>query len=334
MIDKKKAAESEQSVLFADWIKSQVGVWEEAVKQASQTWQVPFVADTEAAYKACKQTGPDVTGKVLFDFFAALATIAGTPKPDDFLSVKSVSDLMLMMLRPLWGYSIKLEKQWAEMTGATATGQPEHMAEFIKQLTKSFYEAKGEDLRKILNVPQIGLNRYYQERFNKMIENASAFQSAQTDFLQMLMIPMEKAYYSVQEEIAKLEKEGKAAIEDSRALYQLWIQKLEDHYMELLKSNEYRKTLRETLNTLHDFRAARAEYIMDQMHDLPIPTNRDMDDLSKDLYLLKKRVKELERKEAQRKAEEAARFQTEANARRKTPKVGHRKTKVTVPRKA
>ncbi|HOW89387.1 MAG TPA: hypothetical protein PL037_03820, partial [Elusimicrobiales bacterium] len=51
---------------------------------------------------------------------------------------------------------------------------------------------------------------------------------------------------NLKEEIAKLEKEGKAAIQDSRALYQLWIQKLEDHYMALLRSDDYMNTLRET----------------------------------------------------------------------------------------
>jgi class III poly(R)-hydroxyalkanoic acid synthase PhaE subunit len=203
---------------------------------------------------------------------------------------------MLKMLQPLWGYSIKLQKQWAEMTGATATGEPENMAELAKQMTKTFYEAQGEDFRKILNVPQLGLNRYYQERINKAIEKASDFQSALTEFLQLLMIPMEKSYYGVQEEIVKLEKEGKAAIKDSRALYQLWIQKLEDHYMALLRSDEYMKTLRETLNSLHDFRAARSEFFMDLLQNLPIPTNKEMDELYKDLYILKKRVKELERK--------------------------------------
>jgi class III poly(R)-hydroxyalkanoic acid synthase PhaE subunit len=222
--------------------------------------------------------------------------MAGTPKPGDFQSAKSVPDMMLKMLQPLWGYSIKIQKQWAEMTGATATGESENMAELAKQMTKTFYEAQGEDFRKILNVPQLGLNRYYQERQNKAIEKASEFQSALTEFLQMLMIPLEKAHYGVQEEIAKMEKEGKAAIKDSKALYQLWIQKLEDHYMALLRSDEYMNTLRGTLNSLHDFRAARAEFFMDQLQNLPIPTNKEMDELYKDLYILKKRVKELERK--------------------------------------
>ena len=68
--------------------------------------------------------------------------------------------------------------------------------------------------------------------------------------------------------------------------------------MRLLRSDEYLNTLGETLNKLYDFREARAEFFMDQLQNLPIPTNRDMDELYGDLQILKRRVKELEREVA------------------------------------
>src|SRR5512135_133203 len=176
MIEKEKTSESAQNVVFADWVKSQVGAWEDAMKRTTQAWQAPLGAAAESAGEPGKQPGPDEIGKGLFEFFQALSSIAGTPKPGDFQSAKSVPDMMLKMLQPFWGYSIKLQKQWAEMTGATAAGEPENMAELVKQMTKTLYDAQGEDFRKILNIPQLGLNRYYQERFNKAIEKASDFQ--------------------------------------------------------------------------------------------------------------------------------------------------------------
>lgn len=294
MTEKEKAAESAQSVVFSDWIQSQTMAWEEAIRRTAQAWQAPLGAVPGA--EEGKAPGPDEIAKSLLEFFQALASVAGLPEPREIQTAKSLPDLMLKVLQPFWMYAIKLEKQWAEMTGATATGEPENMAEIVKQMTKTFYEAQAEDFRKILNIPQLGINRYYQERFNKAIEKASDYQSALTEFIQLLMIPVEKAYYAVQEEIARMEKEGKAAIKDSKALYQLWIQKLEDHYMALLRSDDYMNTLTETLNCLHDYRAARAEFFMDLLQNLPIPTNRDMDELYRDLHILKKRVKELERK--------------------------------------
>jgi polyhydroxyalkanoate synthase subunit PhaE len=296
MSEKEKTSNNEQIAVFADWVQVQTGAWEDAWKQAARFWQTPYGAFSPAAEEDGKQPGPGEIGKGLSEFFQALSSVAGMPKSEEFQTAKSIPDMMLKMLQPLWGYSIKLQKQWAEMTGATATGEPENTAEIAKQMTKTFYDAMGEDFRKVLNIPQLGLNRYQQERFNKAIEKGSDFQSALTEFLQLLMIPVEKAYYGVQEEIARMEQEGKEAIKDSRALYQLWIQKLESHYMGLLRSDDYLNTLRETINSLHDFRAARAAFVTDLLQELPIPTNRDMDEVYKDLHILKKRVKELERK--------------------------------------
>jgi len=296
MSEKEKTSNNEQTAVRTDWVQAQTGAWEDAWKQAARFWQAPFGVAPPAAGEEAKQPGLEEIGKGLMEFFQALSSVAGTPKPGDFQAAKSFPDMMLKMLQPLWGYNIKLQKQWAEMTGATATGEPENMVEIAKQMTKTFYDSMGEDFRKVLNIPQLGLNRYQQERFNRAIEKGSDYQSALMEFLQLLMIPLEKAYYGVQEEIARMEKEGKEAIKDSRALYQLWIQKLESHYMGLLRSDDYLNTLRETLDSLHDFRAARAAFLTDLLQDLPIPTNKDMDELYKDLHILKKRVKELERK--------------------------------------
>ena len=73
-------------------------------------------------------------------------------------------------------YATAAEKNRAiveEIVALHATGQPENMAEILKQMTKTFYESQAEDFRKILNIPQLGLNRYYQERYNRAIEKAS-----------------------------------------------------------------------------------------------------------------------------------------------------------------
>jgi len=66
--------------------------------------------------------------------------------------------------------------------------------------------------------------------------------------------------------------------------------------MTLFKSPEYLQTLSRTLSTVAEFKTAQHEMLVDAMKSLPIPTNKDMDDLYKEFYLLKKKVKELEKK--------------------------------------
>ena len=142
MSEREKTSNSAQNVVFEDWVKGQtrrLGGGDEADSPglAGPLGRPPNAGDPG------KGPNPEEIGKGLFEFFQALSSIAGTPKPGDFQSAKSVPDMMLKMLQPLWGYSIKLQKQWAEMTGATATGEPENMAELVKQMTKPSTRPRG-----------------------------------------------------------------------------------------------------------------------------------------------------------------------------------------------
>ena len=223
MNEKEKTAKSAQNVVFEDWIKSESLAWEEALKRTAKTWQVPLGAIPGGVVEEGMQTSSDDIGKGLFEFFQSLASMAGMPKPEDIESAKSFPDIMLKAILPAWGNYTKLQKQWAEMMGPTATDKSEKMAEFLKQMMENFFESQTDDFRKLINIPQLGINRYYQERFNKAIEKASDFQSAVNKCLQLLMVPMEKAYYGIQEEIAKVEEANKQAVKDSKDLYELWI---------------------------------------------------------------------------------------------------------------
>lgn len=54
-----------------------------------------------------------------------------------------------------------------------------------------------------------------------------------------------------------------------------------------------------TLSHSADYKAAQQRLLFDLLQPLPIPTNRDMDELYKEIYLLKKTVRELTRKVAE-----------------------------------
>jgi len=279
---------------YSEWVKNQAEAWEAICKQSAQ-WLLAPLGGIPPAGQALPRLPEEWTA--FLSAVQQVMTLAAAPKPSEVKSAKSTADLVMKGLQPLWGIAVQLQRQWMQATGQTAIpGEQENIAQLTKEMTRAWYEAQGDDLRKILNIPALGLTRLYQEHYNRAAEKAMDFQSALTEFFQLLLIPLEKAYYTVQEEVARLQKEGKDAAKDSRSLYQLWIGKLEEHYMALLRSDEYMNTLRGTLNALHDFRAARAEYFMDVLQNFPVPTNRDMDELYKDLHQLKRRVRELERK--------------------------------------
>ena len=86
------------------------------------------------------------------------------------------------------------------------------------------------------------------------------------------------------------------APEDSKQYYQMWIKILEGHYMTLFQSPEYGKTLNNVLVTMSEFSVVKNDLLEDMLSSLPVSTQTDMDDLYQEIYLMKKRLKALEKK--------------------------------------
>jgi hypothetical protein len=66
--------------------------------------------------------------------------------------------------------------------------------------------------------------------------------------------------------------------------------------MTLFQSAEYMRTLTHTLHALEDFTVAKQELLSEAMAALGLPTRREMDDLYREIYLLKKSMKGLAQK--------------------------------------
>jgi hypothetical protein len=130
----------------------------------------------------------------------------------------------------------------------------------------------------------------------RSVDKFNLFQSSLTEFLRLLSLPMERSLQILQEKLTELADEGSLP-EDSKVYYQMWIKILEGHYMTLFQSSEYTKTLNKTLHSMSEFSEAKKELLQDTLlYMLPVPTQKEMDELYKEIYLLKKRIKELEKR--------------------------------------
>ncbi len=109
----------------------------------------------------------------------------------------------------------------------------------------------------------------------------------------MLYLPVEKSLKSLQEKMAEMAETGPLD-EKSKTYYNLWIKLLEGEYMALFKQPEYADAMGKTLCALNEFVGARQVVVNDALKQVNIPTNQDLDELSKEIYLLKKRVRTLE----------------------------------------
>lgn len=183
--------------------------------------------------------------------------------------------------------------EWIEKRGASLSEAD--IQELDRELLKNWGETYDKEFSRYLKLPQIGLSRLYQERALKTVDKMNTLQVELSEFLHMLYLPIEKSLKSLQEKMAEIAEDGPID-EKSKTYYNLWIKLLEGHYMELFKKEEYAETMHRTLFALHEFSDAKQAVIDDILKQLNIPTNNDLDELSKEIYLLKKRVRILERK--------------------------------------
>jgi hypothetical protein len=98
----------------------------------------------------------------------------------------------------------------------------------------------------------------------------------------------------MQFKVKNMLEEGKFP-EDYKQSYTEWIKILEGHYMELLKSQEYTHVLNDFIGSLAAYKSVKNEVINVFIKDLQIPTNTEMDEVYRDIYTMKGKIKELTR---------------------------------------
>ncbi|HRR40570.1 MAG TPA: poly(R)-hydroxyalkanoic acid synthase subunit PhaE [Syntrophales bacterium] len=282
-----KTAENTGDFL-SEWMKATSDLWESTFKMATYN---RYPDDTVGGSEngAVEDENP---WKTFYEFWQALSTAIHRGEDTKQDIIRPVTDIPLVAMQALQ----LLLAGHLRFPGLLGTGETEQITDIARKMNKVFSELYIKELKRILNMPQLGLTRYYQERAGRALDKFSEFQSTLVDFIQLLYQPMERTLRSLQEEIKNINERGQEILQDSKEFYKLWINRLEENYLAFLRSPEYGEAMRKTLQALHDYRVTREQLLLDLLQDLPIPTNRDMDGVYKDIYILKKRVKELENK--------------------------------------
>lgn len=236
----------------------------------------------------------------------ALAAAMSEPEAmEDLLKgVKTLPEIMVKMVQPAWESLFHLQKEWLEKAGrigkSTAAYSFENLDQEAFRVWTEIYE---KEFRQFLHIPQLGLTRFYQERMTEATDKFNIFQANISEFLNLLYLPVEKTAKVMQDQLAAMADEGKLP-DKPKDYYRIWIKILEGHYMTLFKSPEYTQELKKTMRAMGEFIVARQRMLEDMLRVLPVPTQRDMDDLYKELYVLKKRIRELEKKTKEREGRE------------------------------
>jgi hypothetical protein len=175
-----------------------------------------------------------------------------------------------------------------------ASAEAYTFSDIDENLFRLWTEIYEKEFRQFLNIPQLGLFRTYQEKANTVIDKYNLLQSQISEFLRLLGLPFHRSLQVLQENLGEM-AETKGLPEDPKTYYQMWIRILEGHYMTLFQTSEYVETMSRTVSALADFTKARDAALEDLMSSLPVAKKTDMDEMARDLYELKKRLRKLEK---------------------------------------
>lgn len=293
MAEKREEKTGAESVLQA-WTEASQEFWGATMR----TWQSPFKSSAGG-----EQSGESNKSRTLESWETAMRTLqAFTAVMGDSGVMESMAsginrapDALLRVLRPAWEGLFHLQREWLERAARIGKSTAAYDFESLDQEAfKAWTEIYEREFQQFLRIPQIGLTRAYQERLSEAADKFNIFQATVAEFLSVLYLPMEKSGKVLQEQLAAM-AEGGSLPEKSRDYYRMWIKILEGHYMTLFKSPEYNQELTKTLDALSEFLTARQRMLEDGLRLLPIPTQKEMDELYQEIYLLKKRLKHLEK---------------------------------------
>jgi polyhydroxyalkanoate synthase subunit PhaE len=281
---------------FADWMKAAADFW----LSAEKTWQAggsKTFTDQETAFPGYGGRMQEGWQALLRTWQTSASALSSPQTLEAFLKgANSLPQAAMRILHTTWEGYFQLYQMWMKNLGKAGEASKAFSYEGLepdvfKEWT-AFYE---KEIQPVLSMPQVGLTRFYQERANEAIDKLNRSQVAIAEFLHMLNLPVEKSLRVMEEKLEEQAKEGKLS-ENFKDYYNMWIKILEGHYMTLYQSSEYAQCMGRTLNAVEEFKLAQERVLIDMLQSLPIPTNKDMDELYKEFYVLKKTVKNVAKK--------------------------------------
>ena len=282
------------------WMKFTGDVWgpmiSQMVKQTADFWSggpgMDFGSDgggttkSQAAMSAALNNWQAMATALSSSESAEALLKGGGAMPEMLLKLGQTSFLGYLQLQQ------KIMERIGRLGESTEAYKFEDIDENIFRMWTDIYE---KEFRQFLHVPQLGLLRTYQEKVSVAADKYAIFQASLSEFLRLLAMPFHRSMQVMQEKVTEMAEQGTLPA-DTKEYYNLWIKVLEGHFMTLYQNPEYVETLGRTINDLAEFTEARDAALENMIGLLPIAKQSDVDELSKDLYELKKQVRRLERK--------------------------------------
>lgn len=296
MTDNRNAFTDSENLLSA-WIKTASDFWGSMLQSWPQT-------ETDRAGSAPSETDNKEKSRSRESFetvlktWQTLSSVAGDTGAMEAISNLGhvMPDVLLKMVRATWQGVFNLQQQWIEKAGRIGQSTQAYSFENLdEEVFRAWTDVYEKEFRQFFYTPQLGLTRIYQEKFNQAADKFNRLQAVFGEFMTIFYMPIEKSFKVLQDKVAKMAETGELP-EDYNAYYRLYIKILEGRYMTLYKSPEYLSVMGKTLTALQEFLMARETITQDVLKGLAVPTQKDLDELYREIYILKKRIQKIEKK--------------------------------------
>jgi polyhydroxyalkanoate synthesis regulator phasin len=280
-----------KEVPFLPWLNTAATMWFNMLKAMPSNPDTSVMTQTAVQNRFTQQLDTNL------NLLKSFSRMMGEPESASAAanSLSSLPEILLTMAKSGFDAAMQIQNHLVEKAGKIGKRTEAYNFENLDQeVFKAFSDIYEKEFRQYFKIPPLGLTRFYQERFNEMLDKYNIFETMLAEFLSVLYLPLEKSFKVFQEKLKQMAEEGNLP-KEAKESYTIWIKILEGHYISLFRSKEYTDTLHRTLNTLEDFIIVRNRMLEDFLQLLPVVTQREMEDLYKEFHVLKKRVKELEK---------------------------------------
>lgn len=285
---------TDSSNLLQAWIKMTSDFW---TTMLSSWTQMPGNRPNGTKDRRQTKGRTQESIETVLETWQTLSSLASDPGAQEALQNlgSTAPNLMMKMAQATWKGFFDLQQQWLEKAGRISQSSKKYAFDDLDSETfKTWADIYEKEFQPFFNIPQLGLTRFYQEKINQTLDYYNRFQTAFGEYMALIFLPVEKSLKEMQHKMTRMADEGHWQ-EDYNSLYRTWIKILEGHYMTLFKSDEYIETMSAALDALEQFKTARDAVVRDGLKSLEVPTQSDMDDLYKEVYQLKKKIRALEK---------------------------------------
>jgi class III poly(R)-hydroxyalkanoic acid synthase PhaE subunit len=150
---------------------------------------------------------------------------------------------------------------------------------------------------KIIDMPSMGPSRENAERMGKHLDITVNLYSAWMESIASFQTVFMEATRRTREKVeSRMAEEDKPVI-TSKEYYELWMETYSEAFKEFMKSKFFSSDLSKLTSNSMDYEKSSRELVEQSLlKPLNLPTRREIDDINKEVYLLKKQMKSLSKR--------------------------------------